>query len=466
MGRALSRGALLNIGERRSLCTRRAGILIAAAAAGVLLAPRPVAAQFATIVVDQISTARNTDNDDRDEVYFVLLGVGSRGHPVHIRRPRAGERIEESFGSADYYGMKSSTEPYEQALYGSFVPPPEPSVVTGIRVGEVHVPPEGYFLGCLLVAEQDGNLDAIGTFLLDLAKSAAGAAVGAIAGGVAGKLFPKAEDASKKKLRLLENESLDQFAQRVSEFNESCTTYAAQLRGAKQQVIGALGFALGFTSDGELLTHWAAPRSTETVILASNSNAATAVGTGHRAVYGFTARSEPTPLLSLRFHHSDKCLDVRGGAHGIAPVQQFHCHGSLNQKWLMRSVILDPDAILQHRERVFDRSFAEPSPGLEGVAFVSAESALCLDSARAPAGAVAHHVQQYPCHLGPAQLWVWEPQDLQRPAPTAPRRLRNLESWQCLDVADNSTADGADVNTYGCKRAADPTRDNQIIDRQ
>jgi len=40
-------------------------------------------------------------------------------------------------------------------------------------------------------------------------------------------------------------------------------------------------------------------------------------------------------LVRIRALHSGKCLDVPGGSQSFVRIQQFTCHGGLNQQWLM-----------------------------------------------------------------------------------------------------------------------------------
>jgi hypothetical protein len=439
-------------------------------------------AQLVNLYVDRIENAQSTDIEGRDEVYFLLIGSSSAGKPVYIRAPKAGAKVDASLGAQDYYGLSPNTHTFIQWFHGGgdltldalrsgrevpiTGPSSEPSATSNLVVGTVHLPPDGYFLGCLLIAEQDNaELGTLASFLLGLG----GNILGAVAGGVGGEfgkwLFPGTPVTERKKLRVLEHVSENELGLKLVTWNSNCSAYAAQIREAKHQVIGAISFALAFTTEGKLLTHWDATPATQTMLLTSTSADVTAVATGHRAVYGLKVRSEPAKLVSLKFRHSDKCLDVPGASQSNSDVQQFACGDALSQKWHLETVLVNQVGV---RGRFLDPQFGTFIGIIPSMAYIirAAHSNKCLDVVDAETNAVRHQVRQYDCHYGPAQLWVPEPQAYV-PASLQPElRLRALSSWKCLDVAGVSMNNNASVGTFACKKASDATKGNQILIRQ
>jgi hypothetical protein len=126
-----------------------------------------------------------------------------------------------------------------------------------------------------------------------------------------------------------------------------------------------------------------------------------------------------TEIVSLA---TEKCLDVRNGSlTSGADVRQYHCHEGANQKWLA------------HNAR---------TPGY--VYFVNQNSGLCLDVRIG--GTKDGTLQQYTCHYRDNQLFRLEPQADN----IGGVRIVAKHSGYCLDVPSGSTQDGLLIQQYPC----------------
>ena len=99
-----------------------------------------------------------------------------------------------------------------------------------------------------------------------------------------------------------------------------------------------------------------------------------------------TLTDSPNLNTIINGRSSNVCMDLPDDGSGIAvndgtPIQAFHCHGSVNQEW-----VLVPFAA-------------------GGSLIVSARSGKCLDVAGASTADGAK-VQQYTCHGGANQRWT------------------------------------------------------------
>lgn len=121
----------------------------------------------------------------------------------------------------------------------------------------------------------------------------------------------------------------------------------------------------------------------------------------------------------IRVQHSNKCLDVAGGATVKGTnIQQWNCNGSNAQRYRLES-----------RGSGFYRLVAQ-------------NSNKCVDVTGAGTADGAN-VQLWDCNQGPAQ-------DFRLEAFNGRHRIINRNSNKCLDVAWASTADGANVAQVTC----------------
>jgi hypothetical protein len=117
---------------------------------------------------------------------------------------------------------------------------------------------------------------------------------------------------------------------------------------------------------------------------------------------------------------SAKCLDVAGGSlNDGGNVQQFACHGGINQQWDMKSL------------------------GGTSYQLVNKNSGKCLDVAGGSMND-GGNVQQFACHTGPNQRWTMTP------LAGGYSQFVNQNSGKCLDVAGGSKNDGANIQQFAC----------------
>ncbi|QIG49436.1 ricin-type beta-trefoil lectin domain protein [Nordella sp. HKS 07] len=126
-----------------------------------------------------------------------------------------------------------------------------------------------------------------------------------------------------------------------------------------------------------------------------------------------------TEIVSLT---AEKCLDVGNGSlTSGADVRQYSCYEGANQKWMARDA---------------------SAPGY--VYFVNQNSGLCLDVRIG--GAQGGTLQQYTCHYRDNQLFRLEPQA----DPAGGVRIVAKHSGYCLDVPSGSTQDAVLIQQYPC----------------
>jgi ricin-type beta-trefoil lectin protein len=82
--------------------------------------------------------------------------------------------------------------------------------------------------------------------------------------------------------------------------------------------------------------------------------------------------------------------------------------------------------------------------GALGTLIINIRSNKCLDVANGSTADGAN-VQQFACHWGPNQRW-----DLTNPTVGAYTAIKIKGTNKCLDVVNESTADGANVQQYAC----------------
>jgi hypothetical protein len=120
---------------------------------------------------------------------------------------------------------------------------------------------------------------------------------------------------------------------------------------------------------------------------------------------------------------SNKCLAVSGASRSDgAPVQQFTCDGSKNQRWFINWRPASMNFIAKHSQK-------------------------CVDVISASSDNNAN-VQQFDCNAGDNQHWF-----LRDAGPNGDFRFYNIvatHSGKCLDVAGASTANNANVQQFGC----------------
>jgi Astacin (Peptidase family M12A)/Ricin-type beta-trefoil lectin domain len=132
----------------------------------------------------------------------------------------------------------------------------------------------------------------------------------------------------------------------------------------------------------------------------------------------------PSAAMSLRSLNSLKCLDVADGSSApIARIQQFGCHRGPNQRWDLHEWQSTDDVL-----------------------FVGANNFMCLSATWDFVTGVGL-IQQRPCDGRTWQRWelYWENDGI---------RVRNRATQRCMDVANASLADGAQVNHYPCHGGA------------
>ncbi|MWA11449.1 RICIN domain-containing protein [Streptomyces sp. BA2] len=135
------------------------------------------------------------------------------------------------------------------------------------------------------------------------------------------------------------------------------------------------------------------------------------------------------PRYSLTARHSGKCLDVSdaSSADGAAVVQ-YSCDGGLNQQWRLEDA------------------------GDGYVRVLAQHSGKCLDVADEATGDGAF-VNQYRCGSGAHQQWRFEDRGSGGRGDDT-YRLVSRHSGKCLDVADESTGDGARLVQWTCGNGA------------
>lgn len=136
---------------------------------------------------------------------------------------------------------------------------------------------------------------------------------------------------------------------------------------------------------------------------------------------GVSAQLESyTPLVA---RHSGKCLDVSGasGSNG-AYLQQYTCHGGLNQQWWLKPIIITGAGTYYE--------------------IISENSGKCLDIEDASQANRAR-AQQYTCHGKDNQLFL---KVFHGGSPSFVAR----HSGKCLDVEGDSLSNNAKVWQYTC----------------
>lgn len=126
-----------------------------------------------------------------------------------------------------------------------------------------------------------------------------------------------------------------------------------------------------------------------------------------------------TEIVSL---HSQKCLDVASVS--VAPtadVNQFRCHSGTNQRWVAR-----------------------PAAVAGFVSFVNENSGLCLDMRFG--GPRNGTLQQFRCHSGNNQLFALEAQS----DAIGGLRIVSRHSGKCLDIPAPGMQDGLNVQEFTC----------------
>ncbi|TKB79581.1 MAG: hypothetical protein E8D45_03900 [Nitrospira sp.] len=118
--------------------------------------------------------------------------------------------------------------------------------------------------------------------------------------------------------------------------------------------------------------------------------------------------------------NSGKCFDNAGGVKNDgANLQQFTCHGGLNQQWELKAVTGNM------------------------VEIVNKNSGKCLDVAGGSKNDGAN-VQQFGCHGGSNQRWTMTA------LTGGMSQFINQNSGKCLDVTGGSKNDGANIQQFTC----------------
>jgi hypothetical protein len=169
---------------------------------------------------------------------------------------------------------------------------------------------------------------------------------------------------------------------------------------------------------------------------------------------------------------SEKCLDViNASTADVANVQQFTCSGAANQRWTITPRATPLSLIAKHSQRCIDVAGGSTATnaniqqydcfgasnqrwyiqgagvGADGVQYwslVSLNSGKCMDVADASAANNAN-IQQYPCTGTDNQKWA-----ITTSPGTGLTTFRNKLSQKCLDVAGADTANNANVQQYTC----------------
>ena len=132
-----------------------------------------------------------------------------------------------------------------------------------------------------------------------------------------------------------------------------------------------------------------------------------------------TAAQAELDAYSIVSVRSDKCIDVEDAStENHANIQQYTCHGRVNQLWYLR--------------------FHD----LGGYEIVDAKAGKCLDVERYSTRDRAN-VQLYSCHGGTNQQWFFR-------ASGRYYEIINGHSGKCLDVTGASTENKADIQQYAC----------------
>lgn len=131
----------------------------------------------------------------------------------------------------------------------------------------------------------------------------------------------------------------------------------------------------------------------------------------------------------IRSKHSGKCLDLKGhNKENYAEIQQFDCHGGANQRWYQELHTKEYDP------------FRFNLPGY----IVSLTSHRCLDvnSRRVYESRVP--IQQYGCHGGDNQRWLFEWKEDRYYS------IISKQSGKCLDVWGGSRENNAIIQQFDC----------------
>jgi hypothetical protein len=143
-----------------------------------------------------------------------------------------------------------------------------------------------------------------------------------------------------------------------------------------------------------------------------------------------TNAAADSPYYNVINFNSAKCMDVSGvSTSDGANVHQWSCHGGANQHWKV-----------------------VPDWWSDGYFLLVAEhSGKCLDVS-GPSTADGANVHQWTCHSGYNQQWSITG----GPLGGAPQpgnhfyRFYNRYSGKCLEVADGSTSQGANIRQWTC----------------
>jgi len=129
----------------------------------------------------------------------------------------------------------------------------------------------------------------------------------------------------------------------------------------------------------------------------------------------------PAGYNVVRAKHSKKCLDVYGkDKRDGANVQQYDCHGKLNQMW--------------HFVRIYKNIYK----------IVSANSKKCLD-VKSPSKKEGANIQQFTCYGTSDQLWIIERVKKNY------YRIKSYGSGKCLTVEKGMQRNNANIIQSTCK---------------
>lgn len=246
---------------------------------------------FIRILLDEIAcgTPTETGLNDRDEVYFALVGASHQG-PIQVNRvsPPPPE---------DYYGLKAGQRAHNIQLWQGYLGNGESAFLT------------------VLIREQDNaQLQAIAS---------------AIRGGVLGLGAIFVSPA-------LGPEALEALKDAAKELVDS-------LADSGDQTIGA--FSVRVTNRGQNFTvDWDTVATTTIVSPPPHTGPSKLFhATGSTANYTVRASVQRPHLPMIVNRNSGKCLDVADGSLADqANVQQFMIHGGSNQRWLLKPLGFAP----------------------------------------------------------------------------------------------------------------------------
>ncbi len=160
---------------------------------------------------------------------------------------------------------------------------------------------------------------------------------------------------------------------------------------------------------------------------------------GAAALTTASAQAAPPVYTTLIGTGSNKCLDAVQDDGNGDPVRLWQCSGSANQRWNLL-----PAGSTKEGDAYFQIISGAPAH-------------LCME-VQNQSLADGAQVGQVGCAQDPNQFWRWGTSGVKNRGD----QLVNINSGKCLDIAANSTMNGAKVQQWSCNQ---PTSTGQLFSR-